>query len=68
MAEFLKKWLPEELAFKINRWRRVMMTFLFYRWCTNFPGRASHSIKCVMQRQIGTSMTKSVLEKLVTNH
>ena len=59
MADFLKKWLPEELAVKINRWKQVLLGFLFYQFCVNFPDRASKYVRENMQKQIGTSMTRS---------
>ena len=61
VADFLKKWLPEELAVKINRWKQVFLGFLFYQFCVNFPDRASNFVKEGMQKQIGTSMTRSEL-------
>ena len=54
----MKKWLPEELAVKINRWKQVFLGFLFYQFCVNFPDRASNFVKENMQKQIVTAMTR----------
>ena len=61
MTDFLKNWLPVELAVKLNRWKQVIVGFLFYQWCTYYPERASNYVKGLMQKQIGNSMSQSVL-------
>jgi len=66
VADFLKKWLPEELAVKINRWKQVVLGFLFYKWCVTFPEKASSYVKGLMQKQIGTTMTTEEFDKNFT--
>jgi len=66
VADFLKNWLPDELAVKINRWKQVLLGFLFYKWCTSFPEQASRYVKGLMQKQIGTSMSQEEFDKNFT--
>jgi len=39
-AKFFKDWLPEGIATRINRWKAVILGYVFYHYCVRFPERA----------------------------
>ena len=58
MAEALKRWLPEDLAIWLNRWKNVMFSFLFYQFCVRYGDTAKGYIRKIMMKNVGDSMTQ----------
>jgi len=63
VSEFLKRWLPEDMAVYVNRWKQILLGALFYQWCTRYPDRARKFIQGNMQKCIGDSMTNEEFQK-----
>ena len=40
IAERIKQKLPQKAAHHVIRWKNIMFSFLFYRYCQNFPNHA----------------------------
>jgi len=58
IAEALKRWLPEDTAIWLNRWKNVIFGFLFYQFCTRYGDRAKKFIRNNMKKVVGDSMTE----------
>ena len=44
-GSWFKKWLPNRLAFKIVRWKFLILPFLFFKFCRAFPNAARKIIR-----------------------
>lgn len=52
LARLLRKFLPDELAHKINRWRSVLLTQAFYQFCRRRPEQAKKFLRRATARQL----------------
>jgi len=66
IAEALKRWLPEDTAIWLNRWKNVIFGFLFYQFCTRYGDRAKKFIRNNMKKVVGDSMTDEEFDKHFT--
>lgn len=66
ISKFLSDWLPQGIATKINRWRAVIMGFLFFQYCSFFPESAKRLIKKATRKQVKSVMSDEEFEKHFT--
>jgi len=67
IAKFLSDWLPQTLALKLNRWKIVLLSTLFFQYCVNFPERAKNYVRNNMWNNVKDSdMTKEEFDKHFT--
>lgn len=66
VTEFLKRWLPEDLAVWLNRWKQILYGAFFYQLCTRYPAWAKKSVMKLMKKHMGNAMTHEEFEKHFT--
>lgn len=49
----LKKWVPDNTAYKILRWRNLVLSIVMYRLFRMFPGKAKRFIRNAAAKQVG---------------
>lgn len=52
----LKNWLPESLAFKLIRWRYIIVGFLFFNFCRLFPNKG----KALLRKSTEAELPKNI--------
>ena len=66
----ISKWcmdnLPMRLALFLNRWRVILIGFLFFHFCVKFPGRAKKLIKGATKKQLKGVMSEEEVDKHFT--
>lgn len=56
IAQNLQKWLPLPLAYRLTRWKNVLLGQYFYRMARNKPQRTRGYLLHLLQRQIGSDV------------
>ena len=56
IAQHLQKWLPLPLAYRLTRWKNVLLGQYFYRVARNKPERTKAYLRHLLQRQIGSGV------------
>lgn len=52
---WLRKVLPEWLAFGIIRWKRILIGYLFYQFCIRLPNLARTALKSLAEKELPSS-------------
>ena len=66
ISKWALNWLPQSLAVRLNRWRAIIMGFLFFHFCSFFPERAKKLIKTATRKQVKNVMSDEEIEKHFT--
>jgi len=66
LANFLLKWLPQNLALVLNRWKAVLYGAYFFQFCKMFPERSKKLIKKAMWEAVKGGMSKEDFHKNFT--
>ena len=66
ISKWLSDWLPQGIACKINRWRAIIMGFLFFQYCSRFPDHAKKLIKGATRKQVKNVMSDEEIDKHFT--
>ena len=53
LAQRLRRWLPEGAAYRLTRWKNVLLTMYFYRLARRRPARAKAWIVAMARRALG---------------
>ncbi|MEW6689116.1 MAG: NAD(P)/FAD-dependent oxidoreductase [Pseudomonadota bacterium] len=53
MAKWLRRWLPEALAYGLTRWKQVLLQQYFFRLCRRNPARAKRLLLGALRRHLG---------------
>lgn len=53
IAERIKEKLPQNAAHHVIRWKNIMFSFLFYRYCQKFPNHARNFLMKGVQHGLG---------------
>ena len=56
IAQNLQKWLPLPLAYRLTRWKNVLLGQYFYRMARNKPERTKAYLLHLLQREIGSDV------------
>ena len=56
MGNFVRRFLPNWLAFKIVRWKFLILPFIFFQFCRVFPNAA----RAVLKRRAEADMPKNI--------
>lgn len=53
LANCLRRWLPERLAYSLTRWKNVLMVSFFYRYSRRHPKRVKKFIVDQIRKELG---------------
>lgn len=56
MGDLARRWLPERWAFKIVRYKFLVLPFLFFKFCRAFPNAAKWALRKRTSREIPKGM------------
>lgn len=56
VGDWLRRWLPESLAFKLVRYKFLIIPFLFFKFCRTFPNAARWVLQKRTSMDIPTEM------------
>ena len=53
VADRLRRWLPERLAYRLTRWKNVGLGLFFYRLARRRPGATRRRLSAMLQDELG---------------
>ncbi|MBM4382124.1 MAG: NAD(P)/FAD-dependent oxidoreductase [Deltaproteobacteria bacterium] len=53
MANALRRWLPERVAYAITRWRNIVGSLLLFQFCKRWPERAKRFFLRMVEKELG---------------
>jgi cation diffusion facilitator CzcD-associated flavoprotein CzcO len=53
MANALRRWLPERVAYGITRWRNIIGSLLLFQFCKRWPERAKRFFLRMVETELG---------------
>jgi cation diffusion facilitator CzcD-associated flavoprotein CzcO len=53
MANWLRRWLPERIAYGITRWRNILGGMLLFQFCQRWPERAKRLLLRGVRKELG---------------
>ncbi len=60
VANFLRARLPAESAYAVTRWKNVLLSMAFYKYCRAVPERAKKGIVRLVRKEIGRAIDADV--------
>lgn len=66
VADFFKRWLPESIAVRINRYKAVILGALFYQYCSRYPESAKKYVRKMMFKEVKSVMSEEEFNKHFT--
>lgn len=52
LDDFIRRWLPPNLAYRIIAWRFTLMAWLFFYWCQFFPRAARKALEAMTTKEL----------------
>lgn len=56
LADFARRWLPSSLAQKLVRLKFLVLPFIFFKFCRNFPNAAKRALKKATRKELPADM------------